>query len=110
MKKKQDWYTEGWFALVQHTLVAKHGADGLLVTLCQISGSKFNCVALEMKVGSNPLTEGHAHDAVGDFDTLPKAMRAAERYAKRWKARKKRLAACGCGPIEKRRRMVSSKK
>ncbi len=89
-----------WSPVGSLLLKAQKGGRTLGV-IVQLVDPKWNVMAVEAYTDGT-LEDGlndHGHKTVGNFKTLPEAMRAAEEYATIWIGNDKPIKKCDCGEI-----------
>jgi hypothetical protein len=93
--KPLRWQAQGSFTAF---VLAKDGKK--LVFVVTESSAKWSAIALETE-GNNidAALASHAHQLLGEFDTVSEAFTACETYAEKWRAGK-RADPCGCEEIE----------
>ena len=94
---------EDWTSIANLSLVVKREEDNRVLQL--VVGPGWNALALERPTSSfdNPPADGigpHKHAKIGQFDSLPEALRAAERFAELWLEADtfEDVDVCACGP------------
>lgn len=91
-------HEEGWQTVAALVFVAKRG-DGqtLAVNINQAPNGKWYVVGLQADIATGVgVLDKHAHQAIGSYRELQKAMRAAVHYAKDWRLRGDDLEKCAC--------------
>ena len=100
-----------WRIISNSVAYVLHGERALVLAIVD-GGTKFGATAFETQnpIGKKPglkvvgeFFDDHAHDVIGEFKTDTDARKACEKYASAWKRRKK-IEACKCGPIARKKR------
>ena len=95
-----------WHPVFFAGAVIAHGDRSLSLMIAD-NGKKWGAFAVEMTTSAgiasleavNAALNDHAHDVVGEFKNESDARKGCEKYATAWLRKKKRIAACNCGPI-----------